>query len=61
MAVIYPKSYVETLCAEIDDQFGYVGNTLKHHQLLEKVPSRAMLIFPPQFRTNISLFESVIR
>ena len=35
------------------------GGSLKYSQLLKKVLGHAMLIFFPQFRTNVSLFESV--
>ena len=37
------------------------GGTLKQPQLLKKVPGLAMLIFFPQFRSNVNLFESVVR
>ena len=37
------------------------GGTLKQSHLLKKVEGHAMLIFLPQFRTNFSLYESVIR
>ena len=37
------------------------GSTLKQPQLLKKVPGDAMLIFFPQFRTNVSLLESFFR
>ena len=36
------------------------GGTPKQCQLLKKFQGHAMLIFLPQFRTNVSLFECVI-
>ena len=36
------------------------GGTLKQSQLLKKVQGHAMLIFLPECRTNVSLFEYVI-
>ena len=36
------------------------GGTLKQSRLFKKVQGHAMLVFLPHFRTNVSLFESVI-
>ena len=38
-----------------------VWNTVKQPQILKKLPGFAILIFSPQFRSNVSLFVPVVR
>ena len=48
------------LSAKIDDTFGCMGVPSNNHNFGIEVQGYTMLIFLPQFRTNVSLFESVI-
>ena len=48
------------LSAKIDDKFGCIWVPSNNRNFRIKVEGYAMLIFLPQFRTQVSLFESVI-
>ena len=48
------------LSAKIDDKFECMGIPSNNRNFRIQDQCYAMLIFLPQFRTNVSLFESVI-
>ena len=48
------------LSTKIDDKFGCMGVPSNKRNFLIQIQGYAMLIFLPQFRTNVSLFESAI-
>ena len=57
------KQHLERLLAlstKIDDKLGCMGVPSNNRNFQIQVQGYAMLIFLPQFRTNVSLFESVI-
>ena len=48
------------MSAKIDNKFGCMGVPSNNHNFRLQVQGYAMLIFLPRFRTNVSLFGSVI-
>ena len=52
--------WILALRVKIDDKFGCMGVPSNNHNFWIQVQGYAMLIFLPQFRTNVNLFESVI-
>ena len=52
--------WILALSSKIDDKCGCMGLPSNNHNYRIEVQGYAMLIILPQFRTNVSQFESVI-
>ena len=52
--------WILAFSANIDDKFGCMGVPSNNRNFWIQVQAQAMLIFLPQFRTNVNLFESGI-
>ena len=53
-----PLEWILALSAKIDGKFGCMGVPSNNFRI--QIQGYAMLIFLPQFRTNVNLFKSVI-